>query len=45
MSISTIDPVARFEGHLRIEMEVPDGVLSHLRRVPRFSRQRCQHCD
>ena len=28
MSISTIDPVTRIEGHLRIEMEVTDGVVS-----------------
>ena len=28
MSISTIDPVTRIEGHLRIEMEVTDGKVS-----------------
>lgn len=28
MSISTIDPVTRIEGHLRVEMEVTDGKVS-----------------
>ena len=28
MAVSTIDPVTRIEGHLRVEMEVTDGVVS-----------------
>jgi hydrogenase large subunit len=28
MAVSTIDPVTRIEGHLRIEMEVNDGVVT-----------------
>ena len=27
MAISTIDPVTRIEGHLRIQMEVEEGVV------------------
>ena len=28
-STSTIDPVSRIEGHLRVEMEVEDGVIKN----------------